>query len=172
MSWIYKNDTTKSLSDFDDPIEEEQFAQITKYTRKHTGGSRVEMFSYVAASKGKTERLSWIKEFLSDGKEDLYLRALVNLYRKLDFIDLYQAFEMGDMTEEEFNNELKENENQYLIPHPEEKPNFQQVMQIVDIMKKIRRVDKMTVDDVSEIFSLDMTDAEHVLDQEKQLLEA
>lgn len=169
---IFKNTTTKSLSDFEDPIESEQFAQLTHYTRTQSEGSKIELFSYVAASKGKTERMSWINEFLSAGKEELYLRALTNLYRKLDFIELYQSLETEEITEEELNKELEDNEDAYLIPHPEEKPNIQQAIQIVDIIKRIHRVDKMTVDEVSELFSLDMTDAEHILEGEKQLLEA
>jgi len=151
------------LYDNEGPVVGEQIAQLTKYTRSHSGGGQIEVFTFTAASKGKVEAKCWIKNFLSEGKEDLYVRALKNLYRKLDFIELNQALEMEDITDEEYDKELTLNENSYLIPSHEEQPTVQQVIQVADIVKRIGRVEKMSVDDVSEIFTLDMGKAENVL---------
>lgn len=106
-----------------------------------------------------------IREYLASDKEELYLRALKNLYRKLDFMDLNQALECDDITEEEFDQILDENEDKYLIPLAEEMPTMKQVLQITDIIKRLKRTEEMSVDDVSELFTLDMKDAEKVLEE-------
>lgn len=145
-------------------IDGEQLLQLTKYTRTHSGG-RTDYFKFVAASNGKTSIHSWVKEYLSEEKEELYLRALRNLYRKLDFIDLTQSLESEEITEDEFNHELEVNEGNYLIPAPEGKPTVQQIIQISDIIRKLGREKKISVDEVSDIFSLEMDKAKDMLEK-------
>ena len=146
----------------DGQVEGEQFVQLTRYTRSHSGG-HTDFFKYVAASKGKTDVRLWVKEYLSENKEELYLRALRNLYRKLDFIELNQLLEMEDITVEEYDKELETNEDKYLIPAPEGQPTVQQIIQITDIIKRLGREKKKSVDEVSEMFSLEMDKAMTVL---------
>ena len=161
MSLLY-NTTTKDLLEMEDSVENEQFVQISKYTRTHKKGGGIEIIEYRATSKGKNEAQLWVKKFLSEEKENLYLQALRNLYRKIDFIELSQALESEVISEEEFDRELEENEDRYLIPSPTAAPTVQQVIQVAEIIKKLGR-EKCSVDEVSEVFSLDMDKAMDVL---------
>lgn len=147
------------------PSECERLVQFTHYTRSHSDGGRTDIFEYIAASKGKADIKRWEKDYLSDGKERLYIKALRNLFRKLDFIELNQSLDMDDISEEQYNRELEENEDNYLIPAPVDKPSVQQIVQITDIVRKIGRENKISVDEVSEIFSLDMDKALSVLNE-------
>ena len=152
-----------SPSVMDEPMIGEHLVQYTKYTRTHSTGGRTEQITFIAASKGQTTVQSWVKDYLSEEKEDLYIRALRNLYRKLDFIELNQSLDMSDISETEFNHELESNEGKYLIPAPTGKPTLQQIIQITDILKRIGREKNMSVDEVSEMFSLEMDKASDVL---------
>lgn len=146
----------------EDSVENEQFVQISKYTRTNKKGGGIEVIAYRATSRGNNDAQLWIKRFLSEEKESLYLQALRNLYRKIDFIELSQALESEDISEEEFDKELEENEDRYLIPSPTVVPTVKQVIQVSEIMKKLGR-EKSSVDEVSEVFSLDMDRAMEVL---------
>ncbi|MBR4536191.1 MAG: hypothetical protein IKO62_05985 [Bacteroidales bacterium] len=146
----------------DGPIEGEQLIQLTQYTRTHSGG-RYKFIKFVAASRGRANIHSWVKDYLSEEKEELYLRALRNLYRKLDFMELNQSLEMSDISEDEFDKELETHEDKYLIPAPSGTPSQQQIIQITDILKRLGRENSMSVDEVSEMFSLEMDKAMGVL---------
>lgn len=162
MNFLF-NTNTKNLSELEDLDENEQIFQITKYSRAQKTGDGITVISYKAASKGKVDSQFWVKRYLSEDKESLYLKALRNLYRKLDFIELNQALEMEDISEEEFDKELLENEDRYLIPAPTETPTVQQIIQVSEIVKKLGREKIISVDEVSEVFSLDMDKAMEVL---------
>lgn len=157
------NTTTKNLSEVEELVEDEQFFQLTQYTRTHKGGGGIKLFAYTAVSKDKTNSHVWVKRYLSEEKEELYLQALRNLYRKIDFIELSQSLDSEDITEEEFDKELEEHEDRYLIPSPSAEPTVQQVIQVADIVKRLGREKISTVDDISEVFSLDMDKAMKVL---------
>lgn len=148
----------------DGPFEGEQFLQFTKYTRTKSG-VRTEIGVAVFASKGDTKIHSWVKDYLSEEKEELYLRALRNLYRKLDFIELNQSLDMSDITEDEYDHELETHEDKYLIPAPTGAPSLQQIIQITDILKRLGREKDISVDEVSEMFSLEMDKAMGVLQE-------
>jgi len=153
-----------SPSVMEEPMASEHLVQYTKYTRTHASGGRTEQITFVAASKGHATIQSWVKDYLSEEKEELYLRVLRNLYRKLDFIELNQSLDMSDISEEEYDKELETNEDKYLIPSPTGKPSLQQIIQITDILKRIGRDKNMSVDEVSEMFSLEMDKAMDVLE--------
>lgn len=158
------NNTNTNSSVFDDPVESEQLLQFTQYTRSHKGG-RIVYQRYFAVSSGKSKVESWVKSFLSEEKEELYLRALRNLYRKLDFLELNQLLEMGDISDEEYDEELIKNEDKYLIPAPSGIPTAQQIIQIADIIKRLGKEKKITVDEVSELFSIEMDKAMEILNK-------
>lgn len=164
MSLASEITTTKNLSELEDLVESEQFVQLTKYKRTHVGGY-VEVHRYVAAYNGKADSEVWVNKYLSKDKEELYVKALKNLYRKLDFIELSQSLETEDISEEEFDKELTEHEDDYLIPSPSGTPTVQQIIQIANIVKQIGREKKISVDEVSEIFSLEMDKAMEVLNK-------
>jgi hypothetical protein len=150
------NNTTTNPSVTDGFIESEQLDLFARYTCNYVGGDHIDTIKYVSFSKGKTDIKSWTQKYLSQDKEELYIRALRNLFRKLDFIELNQSLEMEDISEEDYDKELSENEKKYLIPAPDVEPTVQQVIQIVDIIKRLGRENSMTVDEVSEMFSLNM----------------
>lgn len=148
----------------DGTFEDEQFLQFTKYTRTKSG-VRTEIGVAVFASKGDAKIHSWVKDYLSEEKEELYIRALRNLYRKLDFMELNQSLDMSDITEEEYDNELETHEDKYLIPAPTGAPSLQQIIQITDILKRLGREKNISVDEVSEMFSLEMDKTMGVLQE-------
>jgi hypothetical protein len=161
---LVSSNTTTNPSVLDGSTTGDQFVRFTRYTYNHAGG-RTDFIEYIAASNGKADIRSWVKEYLSEEKEELYLRALRNLYRRLDFIELNQSLESEEITEEEFDRELETNEANYLIPAPEGKPTMQQIIQISDIIRKLGREKKISVDEVSDMFSLEMDKAMSVLEE-------
>ena len=161
---LVSNNTTTNPSVLDGSTAGDKFVRFTRYTHNHAGG-RTDFIEYIAASNGTADIRSWVKEYLSEEKEELYLRALRNLYRKLDFIELNQSLASEEITEEEFDRELETNEVNYLIPAPEGKPTMQQIIQISDIIRKLGREKKISVDEVSDMFSLEMDKAMAVLEE-------
>lgn len=163
---INYNTITQSFiePEFDELCEE--IEQIT-YIRYSSSQSLI----FTSYSKGQRDNNIWKLDILSTNKEKLYICALTNLFRKLNFIELNQALETEDISEEYFDKELDENEEKYLIPCPQEKPTIQQIIQVVDIIKRLGKTIDLTISEVSEIFSLDMSNAETVLQaNEKNLL--
>lgn len=138
-------------------------------TRLQTQG--VEVFEYVVHSKGVAPSNTLIRGFLSQGKEMLYHRIITNLFRKNDFFELLLSLENGVITEEEYEKELSLNEDKYLIPYPKEKADFRQIAQIVDIVKSIGKEKEFSISDVSELFSLDLSDAASVISDPETKLE-
>ena len=161
---LVSSNTTTNPSILDGSTAGDRYVRFTRYTHNHSGG-RTDYIEYIAASNGKAAIRSWVKEYLSEEKEELYLRALRNLFRKLDFIELNQSLESEEITEEEFDRELEANEGNYLIPAPEGKPTLQQIIQISDIIRKLGREKKISVDEVSDMFSLEMDRAMSVLEE-------
>ena len=43
----------------------DQFVRFTRYTHNHAGG-RTDFIEYIAASNGKADIRSWVKEYLSE----------------------------------------------------------------------------------------------------------
>ncbi len=160
---LLSNTTTKELIEVEDLVENEQFVQISEYRRTHKDGGGIKCIEYTAVSRGKTDSQIWVKNYLSEDKENLYLQALRNLYRKIDFIELSQSLESEEISEEEFEKELEAHEERYLVPSPTVVPNAQQVIQIADIVRKLGREKLSSVDEISEVFSLDMDKAMKVL---------
>ena len=135
--------------------------EIEQITRVST--PEEELIRYETYSSGVSPTNSLIRSFLSQGKEILYLRIVKNLCRKNDFSELLQALENGEITDEEYDRELESNEDKYLIPFPKEKADFRQITQIVDIIKKLGKERDFSVADVSELFSLDLSEAAAVI---------
>lgn len=135
--------------------------EIEQLTRIST--PEEELICYEAYSTGVPPTNALFRNFLSQEKEGLYLRIVKNLFRKNDFSELLQALEDGEITDEEYDRELEENEQKYLIPYPKEKADFRQIAQIVDIVKKLGKEKDFSVADISELFSLDLSDALDVI---------
>lgn len=143
--------------------------EIEQITRVST--PEEELIRYEAYSAGVAPTNSLIRSFLSQGKETLYLRIVKNLFRKNDFSELLQALENGEISDEEYDRELESNEDKYLIPFPKEKADFRQIAQIVDIIKKLGKENDFSVADVSELFSLDISEASTIIASPEAKLE-
>lgn len=84
-------------------------------------------------------------------KELLFLRAVTNLTKKSEFLQLSLQLEQELITEEEYFQELDDNEEKYLIPVDE---NFkvENFKFISHIMNKLGR--NFTSDEIAELFSV------------------
>lgn len=159
---LMENDIITQPLDSTDEMLIDEVKRLT-YVRAHSQEKQSEYICLETFTKDKTTRMDWRESYLSVGKEELYLRLVRNLYRRMDFIELTQALEAGDISEEQFDAELDNNEDRYLIPASSETPSVQQLIQASDIVKKIGRVDRMTIDEASEMFSLDMDRGRKIL---------
>ncbi len=85
-------------------------------------------------------------------KEKYYIIAIKNLIKKNEFLQL--SLQVADklVTEEEYEKELKENEDKYLISLNRVDNPFD-IDVVCDIVKQVNA--SFTIDEVAEIFSLD-----------------
>ena len=155
---------TKSLQPNLELDEEEGFvgATCSFFHNTKTGAFVAAYTAY--PSRGEFAR-DFVGSIMNTKKEKLYVEALRNLYKKVDFLELSQALENKEINENEFEKELSLNESKYLIPYPGVKPDAIQVFLVSDIVQKIGRVKDMTVDEASELFQLDLSAAENVLEE-------
>lgn len=87
----------------------------------------------------------------NDFKENFYVKAIQNLKKQKEYVNLMYQVSNDLISEEEFNNELEENENKYLIKLDQELNNTSFKI----ISKIISRIgDDVTDDEVSELFSI------------------
>lgn len=159
---LMENDILTQPLDSTDEIFVDEVKRLT-YVRAHSKENQSEYICLETYTKDKTTRMNWRESYISAGKEELYLRLVRNLYRRMDFIELTQALEAGDISDEQFDEELDNNEDRYLIPAASDTPTVQQLIQASDIVKKIGRIDRMSVDEASEMFSLDMDRGRKIL---------
>ena len=86
-------------------------------------------------------------------KEELYIIAIKNLVKEVNFLRLTDDLEKELISDDEFESELKDNSNKYVIDLlPLE--NKSDVDLIKDIINKIGNND-YSVDDVGQLFSID-----------------
>lgn len=84
-------------------------------------------------------------------KEKFYIKAIQNLRKQKEYINLLYQVSNELITDEEFNYELTENEHRYLINIDNHVSN-KNLNLIADIIEKIG--EQFTEDDVTEIFSI------------------
>lgn len=96
----------------------------------------------------------------NENKEFFYLKAIKNLLKQKEYLNLLYQVSNDLITDEEFNDELENNEDKYLINIDNilDSTNFKVVSKILD---KIG--DNFTDDDISEIFSLEVSNIENLL---------
>lgn len=155
---------TKTLQPNFEIEDEEEFVggSYSFFQSKKTG--TVYISYYKVSNHGEIAK-AFVGSVMNARKEKLYVEALCNLYKKVDFLELNQALESKEIDEDQFEKELTINENKYLIPYPEKKPDAMQVLLVSDIVQKIDRVKEMTIDEASELFQLDLSAAENVLEE-------
>jgi len=86
-------------------------------------------------------------------KESLYVNAINNLMKKIEYMQLCSDFDSGVIDDEEFKRELTENEGQYLIKldRPFDKPTFLAINSIVDQLE----FGHFVLSDIEELFSIE-----------------
>ena len=157
------NIITKTLQPNFELEDEEEFVGGSYSFKKKKKTGTVYISYYTVSNQGEFAK-AFVGSVMSAKKEKLYLEALRNLYKKIDFLELNQALDNREIDEVEFEKELTNNESKYLIPYPEKKPDAIQVFLVSDIVQRIGRVKEMTVDEASELFHLDFSSAENVLE--------
>jgi len=93
-------------------------------------------------------------------KEFFYVEAIRNLRKKIRFMNLNFEFQNDDITENEFENELKENESKYFV-HVSLLKSEADFYILKDIVEKIN--DDLTTDDVADIFSIDVSTNQNLI---------
>lgn len=109
---------------------------------------------------------NWFSSFsIHESKEELYLTALDNLLKKVDYLHLTLQLDQNLIDEEEFDKELEENEDKYLIKinHDFNSVDLQLIMSITSKLKNR----KFSSDEISEIFSVDIDKIEDFIDNHK-----
>jgi hypothetical protein len=86
-------------------------------------------------------------------KEDLFLTAIRNLRKKINFISLNNEYQNGDISEDEFEKELEVNQHKYVVNVSALKDKIDlEILQ--EIIPKID--DDITIDEAAEVFSIDI----------------
>jgi len=97
-------------------------------------------------------------------KEFLYINALKNLIVQKNFLDIALQLEEGHITEEEYNNEIDNYPEKYVVSS-DYLVESEDIALIKDIIKKMGL--QLTIDEISEIFSLDTDELEtRILEKE------
>lgn len=86
-------------------------------------------------------------------KERFYVAGINNLRKKINFLQLHYDFQNGEISQEDYENELENNQNKYVVDVRMLK-NHYDLLILNDIIKKIG--DDLTVDDIAEIFSVEL----------------
>lgn len=96
-----------------------------------------------------TEFIDIISKY--SNRETLYVKAIKNLLKQKEYVNLMYQLSNELISNEEFNNELDQNEDKYLIKIDQDL-NLDNYKAIVEILENLKQ--DFTEDDVSEIFSL------------------
>lgn len=87
-------------------------------------------------------------------KEKYYITAIKNLIRKNNFLHLCMQLDEKEITQEQYDEELRENTDKYVIDmHPlKNKNDISIICKIVEELEEVSQ--QFNVDDVSELFSI------------------
>lgn len=87
-------------------------------------------------------------------KEEFLITAIKNLRKKINFIHLNYEFQNGDINDIEFEKEIEENPDKYVVSvdhiHDETDLNI-----LHEVITKVN--ENFTLDEISEVFSIDVT---------------
>lgn len=163
MSKYILEDETNYVSDSKEGVYEEQENSFLFALKKPNS------ISYIKGSANQF--VENIYDVVKDGenREVLYLKAIDNLMKQKNFINLNYQLSNEFISEDEYNIELEKNENKYLI-NINESLNKGKLRYITQIIKKLRA--DLTDDDISEMFSIELNNISNLIQsQEKKLLD-
>lgn len=91
-------------------------------------------------------------------KENEYLlRAFINHRKQIRYLQLELLLESNQISKEEYESTINENQDDYVLPIYEENPSMSDFNVLCKLMKRMGEHD-LSINDVSEIFSLDLSD--------------
>jgi hypothetical protein len=98
-------------------------------------------------------------------KEMIYIRAIENLLKQKEYLNLFYQVTQNLITDEEFNSELELNEDKYLI-RMNDAVDYNKLELITTILHKINF--DLTEDELSEIFSLNVNVISKIIEPKRK----
>lgn len=89
-------------------------------------------------------------------ERDYLFTAVKNLRRQTNFLQLNLLLESNQISEDEYDQEIDNNENKYVIPYIAVKPSTNDFKVLCELISKLDDKD-LSIDDVADIFSLDLS---------------
>lgn len=93
-----------------------------------------------------------------DRKEELYVTAIKNLRKKINYISLNNEFQNGEISDEEYDTEIEKNAEKYVVNVKQIKDDFELEV-LFDVVDKIK--EPFNEDEIAEIFSLDISNTQY-----------
>ena len=118
------------------------------------------IFSGVAAEESFTNLT-----LAEDNKTDLLIRAINNRTRERNYFKLLSSLLENEITEEEFDQEIDQNEDEYVVS-TDQKVDLNSLKFILSNYKRIKDVNDM--DDLSALFSLDKKLLNRIIEKSKR----
>ena len=118
------------------------------------------IFSGVAAEESFTNLT-----LTEDNKTDLLIRAINNRTRERNYFKLLSSLLENEITEEEFDQEIDQNEDEYVVS-TDQKVDLNSLKFILSNYKRIKDVNDM--DDLSALFSLDKKLLNRIIEKSKR----
>lgn len=94
----------------------------------------------------------------------LYNQLVENLFKAKDFLELTIENLTEQISDDDFAKELEEHPEKYMKTISPKKTTYEDIKLIVDILCSVKKDKELSVDDVSELFSMDLSEAENVIE--------
>lgn len=89
-------------------------------------------------------------------KQELYIRAIKNLLKQINFLELNQRLLEKQITEKEFENEIEMNVDKYSV-NIENLDNEETLKEVAEIFQEIDMDDEVSINEVGDIFGIDIS---------------
>ena len=94
----------------------------------------------------------------------LYNKLVENLFKTKNFLELTIENLTEQISDDDFAKELEEHPEKYMKTICQRKPTYEDIKLIVDIVCSVKKDKELSVADVSELFSIDLSEAENVIE--------
>lgn len=94
----------------------------------------------------------------------LYNKLVENLFKTKNFLELTIEDLTEQISDDDFAKELEEHPEKYMKTICQRKPTYEDIKLIVDILCSVKKDKELSVADVSELFSIDLSEAENVIE--------
>jgi hypothetical protein len=103
----------------------------------------------------------------TENKENFYNQAIINLIKKVDYLQLTMQYNSELINDEDFDNELDINEDKYLIKTNQDF-KFSDFNLIIEILQKLNK--EFTTDEIAEMFSISIETVNKYVDNHNNIL--